>query len=74
MLERVVFGESCFGNPSVVRVTIEDGKEGWYSREAEICVRNGTTEASPKCNWFFSDYGEFKKFPLRQSELGELAK
>lgn len=74
LLERVVFGSSCFGNPSVTRITIEDGKQGWYAREAEICLAGGTSEAPAKCVWFFSDYGHFKKFPIRQTDIQNLLK
>ncbi|MGN7105077.1 hypothetical protein ACTHR6_25920 [Ralstonia holmesii] len=72
LLERVVFGSSCFGNPSVTRITIEDGKQGWYSREAEVCLARGTDETAGKCVWFFEDYGDFKKFPIRQGDIQRL--
>lgn len=70
LLERVVFGQSCFGNPSVTRITISDGKEGWYAREAEVCFAGGSSGAPDKCVWFFSDLGDgFKKFPIRQDDI-----
>ena len=70
LLEQVVFGQSCFGNPSVTRITIEDGKQGWYSREVEVCFTRGTSETPDKCVWFFSNLGDgFKKFPLRQGDI-----
>lgn len=72
LLERVVFGSSCFGNPLVTRITIEDGKQGWYSREAEVCLARGTDETADKCVWFFEDYGDFKKFPIRQGDIQRL--
>lgn len=69
LLERVVFGPSCFGNPSVTRITIEDGKQGWYAREAEVCLAGGTSETPGRCVWFFSDSGDPKRLPIRQADI-----
>ena len=74
LVEGVVFGPSCYGHPSITKITIEDGKQGWYTREAEVCFADGSIDGPKKCEWFFSDYGDFKKFPLRQADVERLAK
>jgi hypothetical protein len=72
LLDHVVFGTSCSDKASVTRITIEDGKTGSYSREAEVCLESGTHETPDKCLYFFSDYGGFEKFPIRQGDIQKL--
>jgi uncharacterized protein YecT (DUF1311 family) len=68
LLKDVVFGNSCYGSPSVLSVTIEDGKSGWYSREAQICFLSGTQQ----CQYFFDQYHDFDKFPIDENGIARI--
>jgi hypothetical protein len=72
LIDHVVFGTSCTDRASVTRITIEDGKEGWYEREAEVCLESGTHENHHKCLYLFSDSHGFDKFPIRQGDIQTL--
>lgn len=72
MLDKVVFGFSCFGNPTITRVSRTEAKKGYFGAEAEVCLLEGGDESDkPVCEWFFDDLNTLEGvFPLRQESLG----
>lgn len=75
IIKNVVFGSSCFGNNSITRISIQDGKRGWYIREAEICFQKLTNESTHKCRWFFEGLGtSIKPFPIEQKSIENIIK
>lgn len=71
--DQVVLGRSCYGNPTITRISLTEDKPGYFDREAEICfLMNGDDYAEPKCEWFFGGLNGFKDtFPLRQETLSQ---
>lgn len=37
-LDNVVFGADCFGGPTITRIAIRDGQDGWDTRNADVCI------------------------------------
>lgn len=68
-LDNVVFGSDCFGGPSVMRISIRDGQEGWDTRNADLCiVPSSNSEIS--CEYLSETYlGISTVMPLTQDEL-----
>jgi hypothetical protein len=68
-LDNVVFGSDCFGGPSVMRISIRDGQEGWDTRNADLCiVPSSNSEIS--CEYLSETYSDISRvMPLTQDEL-----
>jgi hypothetical protein len=56
----VVFGDDCFGGPSVVSVEITDGLEGWDTRQMTVCISPAVGEAR-MCKFLSETYGDIAK-------------
>ncbi len=69
IVDKVVLGRSCYGNPTITRISLTEEKRGYFDREGEICFRaKGDDDAEPKCRWF-----DVKNvFPLKQEMLSKL--
>lgn len=68
VLDKAIFGQPCFPRHSITRVTIQDGKAGYYSREAEICLRNHQTSQTD-CTWSFDLRDDWPQVPLGQDAV-----
>jgi hypothetical protein len=73
ILNHVVFGDSCWGAPSVRSITFGDGPPAWRGAEAHICYSPGAREGHlyeisdvTLCEWVFDRPGNAftKHFPL----------
>ena len=75
LVKDVVFGESCFGRDTITRISIQDGKRGWYQREVQICFGKGRDESNRKCEWFFEGLGASQKpYPIEQGSIADFLK
>lgn len=73
MIKNLVFGYSCFNNPSVNQIYIQDSKKE-YPTEIEVCLSNNNSDdklRKEKCEWFFDTYKDQyeKMFPLDSKRL-----
>lgn len=73
MLDKVIFGDACFGRPSVLSVEITDGLEGWDTRQMMLCL-------SPKagmpqvCKFLSETYSDISKaIPIDQNKVEKYA-
>ncbi|QEY14719.1 hypothetical protein D0C16_01250 [Cellvibrio sp. KY-GH-1] len=79
MIENVIFGYSCFNNPSVNKIYIHASKNEYPPKEMEVCLSNNSSTEKVKkeeCKWFFSNYIESyeKMFPLNSNRLNSYFK
>lgn len=69
LLNNIVFGGSCFGNHSITKISIQDGKSGWYAREFQICFQSNPSDGGDSgrtnCEWFFDE----NNFPIDQKSM-----
>jgi len=47
----VLFGPACFERPSIDRVAIFDGEEGWAVRNVTVCVRGNAPNVLDYCKY-----------------------
>jgi hypothetical protein len=71
--DKVVLGRSCYGSPTITRISMSEEKRGYFGKEAEICfLTKDDNNAEPKCEWFFDGLNGFQNaFPLKQETLSE---
>ena len=71
ILDKVVLGFSCFGSPTITRMSRTEKKQGYFGAEAQVCfLENGQDDTKPTCEWFFEGLnGLDAAFPLRQESL-----
>lgn len=74
LVQNVVFGYSCFNNPSLNKIYIQDSKKNPTPTEVEICVSDNNSSdklRKEKCDWFFDTYKNLyeKMFPLDSKKL-----
>ena len=57
IIENVILGDSCLGNPSLSRVAILDWGEGESPDEMQICFQKNKRLKEPeiKCEWYFKN-------------------
>jgi hypothetical protein len=68
-LDNVVFGSDCFGGPSIMRISIRDGQEGWDTRNADLCIAP-SGDSQEFCEYLSETYsGISTVMPLTQDEL-----
>jgi hypothetical protein len=69
---KVVFGLSCLGHPTITRISMTEAKSGYHGRESQICyLKRGDESEHPECKWFFNMDENDDVFPLRQNTLIE---
>lgn len=74
LLSNVIFGQSCNGLPSVMRITAGDGAKSWRGRETQVCYATGKETDPIFCDWTFGKQAEFgKRFPLDQKRVERIA-
>jgi len=74
MIEKIVFGYSCFNNPSIDHIYIQDSNLEYPPSEMQVCFNNNNSDENLKketCEWYFDKYKEDyeKIFPLNSSGL-----
>jgi hypothetical protein len=68
-LNNVVFGANCFGVPSIMRISIRDGQEGWDTRNADLCILP-SNDIPEYCEYLSETYQDIGKvMPLTQEDL-----
>lgn len=69
-LSNVMFGGDCFGGPSVTRVELSDGLNGWDTRQLTVCIAPRGT-----CEFLSETYSAISKsIPIDQHKLAGYAK
>jgi hypothetical protein len=74
LVDDVIFGSSCYGDPSVRLVSLAETNTGKSGREAEICYmrgeKNAKTGTAENCEWLFDSSGDFlNRFPINKGAI-----
>ena len=74
ILDKVIFGNDCFGGPTVVSAEITDGLQGWDTRQMTICF--SPKEDAPRiCEFLSETYDAISKaVPINQIKVDEYVK
>lgn len=69
ILDKVIFGDDCFGGPTVLGAEITDGLQGWDTRQMTLCLSPG--DNSPKKCEFLSETSSAisKAIPINQEKV-----
>jgi hypothetical protein len=69
MIDSVIFGNDCFGRPSVRSVEISDGLQGWDTRQMIVCVSGNLKDS---CKFLSETYGDISKaIPIDENKINE---
>jgi hypothetical protein len=69
-LKNVTFGGDCFGGPSIYRVELSDGLQGWDTQQMTVCTSSGASH----CTFLSETYGAISKtIPIDQLKVSEFA-
>lgn len=64
-LSNVTFGSDCFGGPSVTRVELSDGLNGWDTRQLTMCIA-----PRERCEFLSETYSAISKsIPIDQQKV-----
>ncbi len=71
ILENVIFGNDCFGGPTVIGAEITDGLDGWDTRALRLCLSQ--RGAPPRmCEFLSETYGDITKaIPITQQKVAQ---
>jgi hypothetical protein len=73
LLSNVTFGKSCSGRPSIMRITIGDGKNSWRGREMETCYATGDDMGALHCDWTGGADSVFaKRYPVDDAAIKKI--
>lgn len=71
ILDKVIFGDDCFGGPTVLSTEITDGLQGWDTRQMTLCLSPGS-DSPKKCEFLSETYGAISKaIPINQEKVGK---
>ena len=71
IINKVIFGDDCFGGPSLMSVEISDGLQGWDSRQMNLCVAGNKGQS---CKFLSETYGDISKaIPINQQKINDYA-
>ena len=74
ILDKIIFGDDCFGGPTLVSAEITDGLSGWDTRQMTLCL-SPNSDAPRVCEFLSETYGDISKaIPISQEKVGEYVK
>lgn len=74
VLDKIIFGNDCFGGPTVVSAEITDGLQGWNTRQMNLCL-SPKSDMPRLCKFLSETYGAISKvIPITQEKVGEYVK
>ncbi|PRC94516.1 hypothetical protein [Solimicrobium silvestre] len=69
LIRNVVFGNSCYGLPSLTQFTLGEGSSVRDNREAKFCFSLGEETTADKCEWIFGTDEFEKRLPIDQAAI-----
>jgi len=73
ILDQIIFGNDCFGGPTVVSAEITDGLQKWNAQKMTLCL-SPKSDAPKVCEYFSGTGAISQAIPINQERVGEYVK